>query len=200
MLALPTRSLAAAIPGRNNPDLPGPIAACHEQLRRERRPLGLRACPPHLSEAAARTAAYGDAWTCRTSSELLQGALRARGIPTQVDHVLPEFFAWPGEPRRVAFHYFLVDHPPRPGILIDPTVFANGLGQPATQVAFRRLATRLAQRMNLGAAAQRLGDAIAQQAPSGLLVLRDAQLIDLFRGTLCALALGGNPSLPIRLR
>lgn len=77
-----------------------------------------------LSQQVAAAKAYGDSWTCRESSRLLVGKLAQKHKRMSVDSSGKNTFKW-GNEGWVSYHYYVVDKPGRPTLLMDPTATSN---------------------------------------------------------------------------
>ncbi|MBW2731636.1 MAG: hypothetical protein JRH20_04540, partial [Deltaproteobacteria bacterium] len=112
---------AQAEPGRRA--LTAPARRLHRKLRQHQAPIQL---PPStlLSQQESNSKRYGDSWTCRESSRLLQHELGKKGHALQVLSIGQHVFHWKAE-GWVSYHYLLTNDIKHPTLLLDPTASAN---------------------------------------------------------------------------
>lgn len=136
-----------------------------------------------LSDAVASSKKYGDSWTCRSSTELLISRLATRGVRLYMDSEGKEAFEW-GEAGKVSYHYFGVDNPGKPTVLLDPTACANFGRDVHPGGLMLGILQRVGQRLGHPLAAQSVARKVASGGTNGLLVLASKAEIAVFRAAL----------------
>ncbi len=161
------------------------IRACiatHRELQKEHPALPLPSSEILPGQvAAAKT--YGASWTCRESSRLLIRRLVERDQRLTLDSSGKNAFRW-GAEGLVSFHYYAVDDPGAPRLLVDATAVSNfglDVGQGGV---LRRLLGEAGSAQRKPAAAARVLKRIERGGIDGLLVLAHPDEIAVYRDAL----------------
>jgi hypothetical protein len=154
----------------------------HQQLRSTMAPVAI-AKSKILKNSVASAKKYGDSWTCRTSTELLIKQLGNQGIPLKMDSVGKNAFNW-GKEGKVSYHYFGVDNPRRPTVLLDPTASTNFAQDVQPGGMMLGLLQQAGRQLGQPRAAERVARRIARGGVKGLLVLANKAEIDVYRRAL----------------
>ncbi len=135
-----------------------------------------------IESGRARAKTYAASWTCRESTRLLLGSLGGRSLV--LDSSGKNAFLW-GKEGWVSFHYYAVDDPKRPSLLVDPTASSNFRLDVQAGGLLRTLLDEAAR--DLGqpqATADRIARRIDRGGQNGLLVLARPGEIDVYREAL----------------
>lgn len=138
-----------------------------------------------LGSETARAKTYASSWTCRESTRLLLGSLGSLGGRSLVlDSSGKNAFLW-GKEGWVSFHYYAVDNPKRPTLLVDPTASSNFRMDVQAGGLLRSLLDEAAR--DLGqpqTAADQIARRIDRGGSNGLLVLARPGEIAVYREAL----------------
>jgi hypothetical protein len=135
-----------------------------------------------LGSETARAKTYAASWTCRESTRLLLGSLGGRSLVLESSG--KNAFLW-GKEGWVSFHYYAVDDPRRPTLLVDPTASSNFRMDVQAGGLLRSLLDEAARDLGQGqAAADRIARRIDRGGPNGLLVLARPGEIAVYREAL----------------
>jgi hypothetical protein len=154
----------------------------HQQLRSTMTPVVL-AKSKILQNSVASAKKYGDSWTCRSSTELLIKQLGRQGIPLKMDSVGKNAFNW-GKEGKVSYHYFGVDNPKRPTVLLDATASTNFARDVEPGGMMLGLLQQAGRQLGQPRAAERVVRRIARGGVKGLLVLANEAEIAVYRKAL----------------
>jgi hypothetical protein len=139
-----------------------------------------------LGSEVARAKTYAASWTCRESTRLLLSSLDAglNGRRLVLDSSGKNAFRW-GNEGWVSFHYYAVDDPRRPTLLVDPTASSNFRMDVQPGGLLRTLLTEAARDLGQpSSAVERIARRIDRGGSNGLLVLANPAEIDLYREAL----------------
>jgi len=136
-----------------------------------------------LTDKVAAGKTYGDSWTCRSSTTLLLDRLARSNVQLRMVSDGKNTFRW-GKEGSVSYHYFAVDNPKRPSLLVDPTASSNfgAYCQPGGMM--HGLLAEAGQRLGQPRAAARVAHRIARGSAGGLLVLTQPADIAVYREAL----------------
>lgn len=154
----------------------------HFRLLQSRAPLPLPKSKI-LSDQVAANKKYGDSWTCRGSTCMLIDKMRGKGPALVLDSVGKNAFRW-GNEGLVSYHYFGVDNPRRPSVLLDPTAVSNFARDVAPGGMLRGLLAAEGRKRGDPKAAERVTRRIARGGINGLLVLANPNEIAVYKGAL----------------
>ena len=136
-----------------------------------------------LTNTVAAGKTYGDSWTCRSSTTLLLDRLARTNVRLKMVSDGKNTFKW-GREGSVSYHYFAVDNPRRPSLLVDPTASSNFGSYCRPGGMMHGLLTEAGQKLSQPGAAARVARRIARGSASGLLVLTQPADIAVYREAL----------------
>jgi hypothetical protein len=136
-----------------------------------------------LSSKRAAAKKYADSWTCRASSRLLIRQLKGQRAGLVLDSSGKKTFKW-GKEGWVSYHYYAVDDPARPTVLLDPTAVSNFRrdAQPGGMMA--SLLQKAGEKLKQPKAANRVTRRLARGGIDGMLVLANPGDIAVYREAL----------------
>jgi hypothetical protein len=154
----------------------------HKSLVAARVPLTLP--QSDVLKERERQRLYSASWTCRSSTELLIAQLKQRKLTLQLSSSGENTFRW-GKEGLVSYHYYAVDDPARPSLLVDPTAASNfGANDIRTGGLLRGLLASAGRKLGEPRAAERVVTRLQRAGDSGLLVLANRAEIDVYREAL----------------
>jgi hypothetical protein len=156
----------------------------HASLVRAKVPLTLP--PSDVLMENERQRVYSASWTCRSSTELLLEQLKRRNLDgkLQIASSGQKTFNW-GKEGWVSYHYYAVDDPTRPTLLVDPTAASNfGVDGVRPGGLLRELLGEAGRRLAQPGAADRVVARLVRAGDRGLLVLTNRAEIDVYREAL----------------
>lgn len=136
-----------------------------------------------LSNDVAKGKKYSDSWTCRSSSRLLIQNLSRQRVNLKLDSAGQNTFKW-GKEGWVSYHYYAVDNPKRPTVLLDPTAFSNFGRDAQPGGMLHQLLGEAGRSLGQPKAAERVAQRIARPGFEGLLVLANQPEIAVYKDAL----------------
>jgi hypothetical protein len=167
-------------PRRAKIDLLRRVVTSHRELRAGGAAVHLPSSDI-LSDPVASSKRYGDSWTCRESTRLLLRHLEGGGLT--LDSVGRRAFRW-GQEGWVDYHYFAVDNPRRPTLLVDPTASSNFAADARPGGLLHRFLEEAGQKRGQGVLAARIARRIERGGARGLLVLFGESEVAIYREAL----------------
>lgn len=140
-----------------------------------------------LTDQVAAAKKYSDSWTCRESSRLLIKSLSGMANGLKLSSSGKNTFKW-GKEGWVSYHYYAVDDPKRPTLLLDPTASSNFAKDARPGGLMHSFLTEAGKQLGHPGAADRVAKRIAGGGHDGLLVLATQPEIDVYRAALEAAA------------
>lgn len=136
-----------------------------------------------LTDKAAASKKYADSWTCRESSKLLIKQMAGKNVKMQLDSSGKNAFRW-GDEGLVSYHYYAVDNPQKPTVLLDPTATSNFGRDAQPGGMMHSLLAQAGKNQGQPKAAERVARRIAKGGVDGLLVLGNQHEISVYREAL----------------
>ena len=136
-----------------------------------------------LSDKVAASKKYGDSWSCRESSRLLNKTLAGSKVKMTMESSGKNAFRW-GNEGWVDYHYYLVDSVTRPTVLMDPTASSNFARDARTGGLLHQLLMEAGRAQGHEKAAGRLARRIERGGISGLLVIANGPEISVYKDAL----------------
>jgi len=154
----------------------------HRLLVDQRVPLPL---PPSdiVPDELARKKTYGSGWTCRSSSRRLIQQLGQRGLEAHLGSSGRDVWSW-GAEGVVDYHYYVLDHPQRPSVLMDPTAVSNFQVSVRPGGVLVELLRQAGQNLAAPNAAERVAARLAGLSGNDLLILARPDEIAVYRGAI----------------
>ena len=140
-----------------------------------------------LANKVAASKKYADSWTCRESTRLLLKKLTGAPVKLSLESSGKGTFDW-GAEGKVSYHYYAVDNPAHPALLLDPTAGSNFSVDARPGGLLHGLLREAGKNLKQPQAAQRVARRIAGGGIDGLLVLANQADISVYRHALEAAA------------
>ena len=140
-----------------------------------------------LKNDVAAAKKYADSWTCRSSTQMLLKKLSGTAVKLTLDSSGKGTFDW-GKEGKVSYHYYAVDDPGRPTLLVDPTAGSNFSVDARPDGLLHGLLRDAGKALHQPNAAERVARRIARGGIDGLLVLANQADIAVYRHALEAAA------------
>jgi hypothetical protein len=154
----------------------------HRELTRANTPLTMPKSNVLTDEVAA-SKTYAASWTCRESSRLLIDKLGRQNLKLQLDSSGKNAFLW-GNEGWVSYHYYAVDNPKHPTVLVDPTASSNFARDARPGGLLYNFLIESSRDLKRGKAGERVAARVARGGLDGLLLLADAGEIAVYREAL----------------
>lgn len=136
-----------------------------------------------IADKAAAQKRYADSWTCRESSKLLIQQLGQKKVKLTLESSGKNAFKW-GNEGLVSYHYYAVDDPKRPTVLLDPTAASNFQRDAQPGGLLHGLLAEAGRSLGQPKAAERVARRIAKGGFNGLLVLGNEAEISVYKDAL----------------